>query len=372
MRLVDTFVKLFKFPAAFSGFTGVGMVPQGLRNQISSLFKNIRSLAGIGGSPQAASNRVTVFFDGIRGIAGAGAPPQEFTGRIFAFFNSNSATFTREEQESFYSCVIAELPRVEENLKTLNWAYEGLIQLLWSQNCQDQGMAVFRKYLGDYAPACDPLYERIYMAGMLATGARPVTLRRRDRFYALVRLFRETLQLPGLVAECGCFRGLSSYLLCSSLKAADGRFKGQGYRIFDSFAGLSAPQPEDHVEGEDPAAKRLRKMTRQGSFAATLETVKTHLREFPDIEYFPGWIPQAFPDETATRYRFVHVDVDIYQPTRDCFEYFYPRLVPGGMIVSDDYGWPGAQKAIEEFCSRHGLELKTTPHAQAYIVRPPA
>lgn len=345
------------------------MAPQGLRNQISSWFKNIRSLAGIGGSPQVASNRVTVFFDGIRSMAGAGAPPQEFTKRIYAYFNSNSAIFTREELETFYACVIAEVPRLEENLKTLNWAYEGLIQLLWAQNRQDQGMAVFKKYLGDYAPACDPRYERIYMAGMLATASRPITLRRRDRFYALVQLFRQTLPLPGLVAECGCFRGLSSYLLCSTLKAADDRFNGHGYRIFDSFAGLSAPQPEDSIEGDDPAAKRLRKMTQPGSFAASLQTVKDNLGEFPQIEYFPGWIPEAFPDEPDARYRFVHVDVDIYQPTRDCFEYFYSRLVPGGMMVSDDYDWPGARKAIEEFCARNGVELKTTAHAQAYIVR---
>lgn len=345
------------------------MAPPGLKNRISSLLKNIRSLAGIGGTPQVAGNRVTVFFDSIRSMAAAGAPPQEFTKRIYAYFNTNSTTFTREELETFYSCVIAEVPRLEANLKTLNWAYEGLIQLLWAQNRHSQGMDVFKKYLGDYAPACDPQYEGIYMDGMLATGSRPITLRRRDRFYALVQLFRQTLPLQGLVAECGCFRGLSSYLLCSTLKAADESFNGRGYRIFDSFAGLSAPQPEDSVDGDDPAAKRLRKMTQPGSFSASLETVKNNLGDFPQIEYFPGWIPEAFPDEPDARYRFVHVDVDIYQPTRDCFEYFYSRLVPGGIMVSDDYGWPGARKAIDEFCARNGVGLKTTGHDQAYIVR---
>ena len=110
-------------------------------------------------------------------------------------------------------------------------------------------------------------------------------------------------------------------------------------------------------------------MTQPGHFAATLDVVKQSLAAFPNIEYFPGWIPQAFPDETVSRYRFVHVDVDLYQPTRDSIEYFYPRLVPGGIIVSDDYSWPGARKAIEEFCTGSGVEFKTTPHTQAYIVR---
>ena len=45
-----------------------------------------------------------------------------------------------------------------------------------------------------------------------------------------------------------------------------------------------------------------------------------------------------------TRYRFVHIDVDIYEPTYACLEYFHPRMVEGGLIVIDDYGfpsWPG-------------------------------
>ena len=65
----------------------------------------------------------------------------------------------------------------------------------------------------------------------------------------------------------------------------------------------------------------------------------------------------------------MHVDVDVYQPTRDSIEYFYPRLVPNGVIVCDDYNWPGARKAIEEVCARVGAEFATTPYTQAYIVR---
>ena len=61
---------------------------------------------------------------------------------------------------------------------------------------------------------------------------------------------------------------------------------------------------------------------------------------------------------------------DIYQPTKDSFEYFYPKLASGGIIVSDDYNWPGARKAIDAFCSRNGLALHTTPYTQAYLIKP--
>jgi len=48
----------------------------------------------------------------------------------------------------------------------------------------------------------------------------------------------------------------------------------------------------------------------------------------------------------------VHIDVDLYEPTRAAFEFFHPRMAPGGVMVCDDYGFascPGARKAVDEY-----------------------
>jgi len=273
------------------------------------------------------------------------------------------------EAETLCSSVISGLPRNGEGQEELIEAYEGLIEIRTSEGRSARALRVFRQYVGDCAPKCDPAYDQIYLDGLLTTRTSPVPLNRRQRFYSLVQLFRRTAPMEGLVAECGCFRGLSSFLLCSALKLADGAFDGRGYRIFDSFQGLSAPRPEDTIKGSGPQAERLRQETQAGQFAASLEEVKAALHGFPRIEFFPGWIPGAFPDEPDACYRFVHLDVDVYQPTRDSLEYFFPKVVPGGIIVCDDFGWPGARKAVEEFCVRIGASFETTPHLQAYIVR---
>lgn len=269
-----------------------------------------------------------------------------------------------------YSSVIAGLTRDVEKREDLIEAYEGLVEALASEGRWMRALDAFRKYVGDCAPRCDPAYDKLYHDGLLTTRSSPIPFGRRQRFHALVQLFRRTRTLEGMMAECGCFRGLSSYLLCSIHRLeADGGFDGRGYRIFDSFQGLSPPQPEDAVEDSEPRAALLRRMTRAGHFAAPLEHVKESLRGFPQIEFFPGWIPEAFPDEPGARYRFVHLDVDLYQPTKAGLEYFYPKVVPGGIIVCDDYGWPGARKAVTEFCAQAGVPFETTPHTQAYIVR---
>ena len=293
---------------------------------------------------------------------------QEVRRRIAAADN-DEAILDRQEFESFCSNVVALLPRTVETASERAWAYEQIINLRIEDGRPARALRVFKQYLGDCAPAADAAYDAMYQAGLNATGTGITPLHRRDRFFSLVQLFRKTLALEGMVAECGCFRGLSSYLLCSTLQQADAAFDGRGYRIFDSFAGLSAPSQEDAIEGEGAQVGRLRHMTRAGNFAASLDKVKAALSAFPRIDYFPGWIPAAFPKEDGVRYRFVHVDVDVYQPTRDSIEYFYPRLVPGGVIVCDDYNWPGARQAIEEVCARVGVEFATTPYTQAYIVR---
>ena len=104
---------------------------------------------------------------------------------------------------------------------------------------------------------------------------------------------------------------------------------------------------------------------------APLVAVKENLKEFAGITYHPGWIPASFTGLPVSSYRFVHVDVDLYDPTLDTLAYFYPRLAPGGLIVSDDYSWPGARTAINEYCSEQGIKLQLSNFGQAVIRKRP-
>jgi O-methyltransferase len=65
-----------------------------------------------------------------------------------------------------------------------------------------------------------------------------------------------------------------------------------------------------------------------------------------------GWIPETFKGLENHRYAFVHIDVDIYQSNLDCCKYFYPRIVPGGMMLFDEYAFAaaaGEKQAVDEF-----------------------
>ncbi len=247
-------------------------------------------------------------------------------------------------------------------------AMEMLLELYFAQGRDGRLSKVFRRYVADYCEEQDERFDDAYLAGVFATRTGPLPLRRRNRFLNLLRLFERTLELDGLVVECGCFKGLSSYLMCSRLRQHDPAFNGRGYQIFDSFQGLSEPQPEDALAGAGSGAPQPVDV-KAGRYAARLEDVKRALAPFPGIEYFPGWIPDAFAKAGGASCRFVHVDVDLYRPTKDSLEHFWPRLVPGALMVCDDYNWPGGKRAVDEFCSARQITPELTPTNQAVMRR---
>lgn len=244
-----------------------------------------------------------------------------------------------------------------------------LIQALFNQGKAAEAVALYDDAVARGAYPCDPDFDALYRAALLATAYCPSPLARRAKHHTLLALLAPTLTLEGDVAECGCYRGLSSYLILNRLRMHEPGFAGRGYHIFDSFQGLSAPGPQDAVSSDHPNAEGLRYMRTPGAFAASIETVKDALSAFREVEFHPGWIPSPFARLPEKRYRFVHLDVDLHEPTRAALEYFHPRLAPNGVLVCDDYGWPGARLAIEEFCKPRGIAFAVTAHAQAVITR---
>lgn len=213
------------------------------------------------------------------------------------------------------------------------------------------------------------VFERMYFDGLCKTLTSPLPIRRRERLRNLLELFNNAPQQGADLAECGCGAGLSTYMLCSAEKHRNNAFLGEGMHVFDSFQGLSEPGLEDAVTVDHPEHGGLSNMSRKGNFAASLTDVLEHLHDFPEVVFHPGWIPERFNEVNEERFRFVHVDVDLYQPTLDAFRFFYPRLVPGGVIVSDDGNWPGALRGIREFAEENRLMSQQTPTGQIYFIR---
>jgi len=194
----------------------------------------------------------------------------------------------------------------------------------------------------------DRVFRDLFEQARLRSGM-PESQYRPGRFYNLVQAFLATESLEGAVAEAGCYRGFSSSLLCAYQKRKDPSFDGKGFHLVDSFEGLSEPTESDL--DRDPAGD-VAPRAEKHLYTAGVDLVRAALSEYPAVTFHKGWIPDVFRHIPEQRYRFVHVDVDLYEPTRDSLSYFFPRLVPGGILVVDDYGYldfPGARRAVDEF-----------------------
>ena len=206
-----------------------------------------------------------------------------------------------------------------------------------------------------YAPAYEPEFLARYAPYAEHTLVSP------DRVLVLDRMLTQTLGLEGDVAEAGVFRGGTSLWLADLLDRVGSQ---KSLHLFDSF------------EGMPPEADRERDGHRPGDFGDTsLDAVRALLSHSPRVDIHPGFIPSTFEGLEDLRFSFVHVDVDIHDAVRDCCSFFYERLVPGGVMVFDDYGFElyerAARAAVDSFFADKPEQILSLRTGQALITRLP-
>ena len=192
-------------------------------------------------------------------------------------------------------------------------------------------------------------WSRLYLESQeITSGAETDNVLRQCRFYSTLQFAEHAAALSdGDVVECGCWRGHSAVGISRIL--ADHHFGGE-FHVFDSFeGGLSEFKPEDDslLVHSDAQKQRLTE-----AFASSFDSVKAITDEFGFVTLHKGWIPDTFVDFEPRPLRFVHVDVDLYEPTKAALEFFWPHMVRGGVLVCDDYNsslFEGASRAVDEF-----------------------
>lgn len=216
------------------------------------------------------------------------------------------------------------------------------------------------------------LYRRCLQA--TGTAVTPFNVFRRfESRLNLVRYFLAALPVAGARAECGVYRGASALLLCHAARVHDPAYAGQDLFLIDSYEGASESGAHDliPVRGGDGGAHMEPFFTRQAE-SGWRDAVQRAFRDFPAARIVQGWVPQVLSQLPDQRWSFVHLEVDLYEPTLGGLEYFYPRLNTGGVIITDDYGpifTPGGRKAWRDFCTRHQIPYVVLTSGQAVIMK---
>lgn len=160
------------------------------------------------------------------------------------------------------------------------------------------------------------------------------------RLYKLWSLVEEAMKLSdGIMLEVGSWRGGSGGLIAKKAEAYDSNIE---VYLCDTFQGVVKAGESDTVykggEHADTSIDIVRDLLRK----LKLNNVKILAGVFPEETSY------AIKDKSI---RFCHIDVDVYQSVKDIFEFVWPNLVKGGIVVFDDYGGsctPGVLKFVRK------------------------
>ena len=122
--------------------------------------------------------------------------------------------------------------------------------------------------------------------------------------------------------------------------------------VVDSFEGLAEPTEND-LDTDD--FMKEKECNIDGGKETYINTF-TNLGLLPPKEIYEMWISKEKLSKIKKRpIALLFLDLDHYQPTKDCLEYFSSWIIPGGMILVHDYDFercPGIKKCCDEFSTR--------------------
>jgi hypothetical protein len=98
-----------------------------------------------------------------------------------------------------------------------------------------------------------------------------------------------------------------------------------------------------------------------GIAAHSVENVKANLKKWGillnNLIFHEGWFQFTIPvkADKIDKICFLRLDGDLYESTKICLEYFYPKIPKGGYVVVDDYNLAGCRRAVHEYLDKHHL-----------------
>lgn len=211
----------------------------------------------------------------------------------------------------------------------------------------------------------DPLFIESYKLGK-DTDKDKVLLKDNDirwRIHVLLWAASHASKLDGDFVDCGVNTGIFSR---SIINYTGFNELGKKYYLLDTFNGLAN---EYSSEEEINEAKDKPYYIQDNLF----ERVKETFRPF-NVRIIKGAIPETLTQVKTNKVSFLSIDMNCVLPEIEALEYFWPKMVRGGMIILDDYGYRNKnqrQKAAHDaFAKSKGVEILTLPTCQGMIVKP--
>lgn len=174
----------------------------------------------------------------------------------------------------------------------------------------------------------------------LAEGISAITP---DRLANMAKYVEQTKHLPGEIAELGVYRGGSAIVIAEIAPH-------KMLHLFDTFEGLPYSENLDY----DPEGH-----AKKGMFACSADAVLEFMRG-RHVTFHVGLFDDRKVRVKDLCFSFVHVDCDLGDTAKQAIEWFWPRMVDGGVMFFDDYGceFTGVTNAVNQAFKPEKIELQ--------------
>jgi hypothetical protein len=182
------------------------------------------------------------------------------------------------------------------------------------------------------------------------------------RVHVICWAANQSKNLEGDFVECGVNRG---WLSRSVMHYIDFNKLNKKFYLLDTYEGFS----EKYISDDEKELGRLAGSGYPDCYASVVKTFE----EFPNVKIIRGPVPETLSQVEASKVCYLSIDMNCVIPEIAAAEYFWDKLVCGGIIVLDDYGWKGhhlQKNAFDEFALKRGVMVLSLPTGQGLIIKP--
>ncbi len=212
----------------------------------------------------------------------------------------------------------------------------------------------------------DPAFAEAYERGM-ATGHRfGDDLHIEWRVALACWAASVAIKLDGDFVECGVNTGIFSAAICSYVDF--GTYADRRFYLVDTYEGI----PTEQLSEAERAHRRAEQS--RGVYFDSYELVCATFAPYPNVVPIKGRVPEILPAVPAERVAYLCIDMNAAAPERAAIEYFWDRIVPGGVVLLDDYGFVdhGEQRAaMDAFARAHDVRIFSMPTGHGLLIKPP-
>ncbi|MGB3205352.1 MAG: TylF/MycF/NovP-related O-methyltransferase [Crinalium sp.] len=183
------------------------------------------------------------------------------------------------------------------------------------------------------------------------------------RLHVLTWAASHVLHLEGDFVECGVLRGFSSAVICKYL---DFENIPKNFYLYDTFSGL----PEETSTEEERAGHSVYKTNYNSE--ELFAYVQNIFSIYPNVRIVKGIVPYSFTEAVPEKISYFHIDMNSAQAEILALEHLFDKVVPGGMIILDDFGWSGyrGQTLAEiKFMQDRGYKILELPTGQGLVLK---